>query len=151
MSGRFGRWLELPPCERWVLLGMMVGLPVISASLWVFGVVRTRRWLERLSSSDALRNAEAADLQSSQRMSRLAEIAGRRGAVPATCLRQSLLVYWLLRRRGFAPELKIGVRKRESLFDAHAWVELQGVPLGQANLSHTPFPNKEWAASTSRL
>jgi hypothetical protein len=70
--------------------------------------------------------------------------AAVRGALPATCLRQSLLIYWLLRRRGFDPELKLGVRKEQAGFDAHAWVELQGVALGQADLAHSPFPEKGW-------
>ena len=59
--------------------------------------------------------------------------------IAATCLRQALLVHWLLRRRGFSPELKLGVRKQADAFDAHAWVELQGVALGQGELTHVPF------------
>lgn len=146
MSGRLARWLELPPGERWLLLELMGGLPVLSALLRVFGVVRTRRWLERISRNAAPRTAESDDLDSAQRLAQLADIAGRRGAITATCLRQSLLVYWLLRRRGLAPELKIGVRKEQSAFDAHAWVELRGVALGQTNLVHSPFPDRDWSA-----
>jgi len=47
-----------------------------------------------------------------------------------TCLAQSLAAHALLRRRGYRPELHIGVRGRPSgaavPFDAHAWVECDG-------------------------
>jgi hypothetical protein len=144
MGRRFARWLELKPGERWLLLGLMMALPVIAALLRVFGVVRTRRWLVQSSGNATPRTANSDDLQSAERLARLTDIAGRRGAVTATCLRQSLLIYWLLRRRGFAPELKIGVRKEQAAFDAHAWVELAGIALGQADLAHSPFPEKGW-------
>lgn len=144
MSGRFARWLQLPTGERWLLLGLMGGLTAVSILLHAFGVVRTRRWLERNSRNAGTRAARPEDLQSAQRMARLADIAGRHGAITATCLRQSLLIYWLLRRRGLAPELKIGVRKELAAFDAHAWVELQGAALGQTELAHAPFPDRDW-------
>jgi hypothetical protein len=143
MSGRLARWLELPTGERWLLLGLIGGLPTMSALLRIFGFVRTRRWLERISLNAAPHAADSDDLRIAQRLTRLANIAGRRGAITATCLRQSLLVYWLLRRRGLAPELKIGVRKEHANFDAHAWVELQGVALGQSTLAHSPFPDRD--------
>jgi hypothetical protein len=129
----------------------MCGLITISALLRMFGVVRTRRWLERLSRNAAPRGADAEDLQFAKRLTHLTDIAGRRGAVTATCLRQSLLIYWLLRRRGLAPELKIGVRKEQATFDAHAWVELQGVALGQLDLAHSPFPDRDWSAPAPLL
>lgn len=45
------------------------------------------------------------------------------------CLEQSLALYFLLRRRGFAPNLRIGVQPLP--FQAHAWVELDGVPVNE--------------------
>lgn len=46
-----------------------------------------------------------------------------------TCLHRSLTLWWLLRRQGIACELRIGVRKAQGRFEAHAWVERQGVAL----------------------
>lgn len=150
MVRRFARWLELTPADRWRLLGLMVALPLITALLRMFGVVRVRRGLERVSRSAAPRQADATDLQAAERLVQLAGIAGRRGAITATCLRQALLVYCLLRWRGFAPKFMLGVRKLEHSFDAHAWVELQGVQLGQAALAHTPFADRDWISATVR-
>lgn len=42
------------------------------------------------------------------------------------CLTQALAVYFLLRRRGYAPQLQIGVTKEEETLRAHAWVESDG-------------------------
>jgi hypothetical protein len=139
MSGRLRGWWGLPGSERWTLLLILVWLPLISSSLRAVGYVRTRRWIEKLSSVKSPRAATDNDLQSSERLAQLAAIAGRRGAVTATCLRQSLLVYGWLRHRGFAPELMLGVRKQEGAFDAHAWVELEGRALGQSEIVHAPL------------
>jgi hypothetical protein len=43
------------------------------------------------------------------------------------CLEQSVAVYILLRRRGYDARLRIGVQPYP--FAAHAWLELNGVPL----------------------
>jgi len=45
--------------------------------------------------------------------------------IRASCLRQSLLVWWFLRRRGLGAKLRIGVNNREE-FLANGWVELEG-------------------------
>jgi hypothetical protein len=80
-------------------------------------------------------------MQSAQRLTQLAAIVGRRGAITATCLRQSLLVYGILRRHGLGPELKLGVRKIDGTLDAHAWVQLEQTALGQGDAEHTPLPD----------
>jgi hypothetical protein len=45
-----------------------------------------------------------------------------------TCLARSLALVWLLRRRGIAAELRIGVNTDDG-FLAHAWVERDGAAL----------------------
>ena len=47
----------------------------------------------------------------------------------AVCLEQSLSLYLLLRARGVAAELRIGVQVYP--FYAHAWVELDGEPVNE--------------------
>jgi hypothetical protein len=67
-----------------------------------------------------------------QRIAELANIAGRHGAWQNTCLRQALTVQWWLYRRGLPAQLRIGARRVGNQLDAHAWVELDGVPLAQS-------------------
>ncbi len=135
----FARWQSLTWGERRLLLGLVMGLPVIAGMLRVLGVFRTRRWLERASSKAGSREADPDNLRAAERLAEMAAIAGRRGAITVTCLRQALMVHWLLRRRGFTPELKIGMRSLDGVVDGHAWVELGGVPLNQPDLDHVAF------------
>ena len=50
-----------------------------------------------------------------------------------TCLHRSLTLWWLLRRQSIASELRIGVRKEQGRFEAHAWVERAGVALNDGS------------------
>jgi hypothetical protein len=143
MAGRIRGWLALSGAQRVRLIAMMLALPLIEAALRLFDYQRTQRWLERHSERAGSRRADPGDLSAAQDLAKLASIAGRHGAISATCLRQSLLLYWLLRRRGLDPQLKLGVRKHDSVFDAHAWVELEGVALAQTDLAHQVFEGKQ--------
>jgi hypothetical protein len=136
MRGRLRGWLALNWSERAQLLGLMASLAVVHGSLALVGYLRTRRWVERLTAGGAPRAATAEDLVGARRLARLASIAGRRGPVQATCLRQALVLHGWLRRRGLNPEVVIGVRRDGSeALDAHAWVELEGASLDGGTLS----------------
>src|SRR5690606_37178790 len=124
MPGGLARLRAMSARERLQLGWMAATLPLIHGALRTFGYPRTRAWLEQRSQHPAPRTATPADLESALAAARIAAIAGRRGLVTATCLRQALLLHWLLRRRGLQPELRIGVRKQGEALDAHAWVEL---------------------------
>ena len=56
-------------------------------------------------------------------------LAANNHIFPMTCLRQSLVLQWMLRRRGIDSDVRIGVKKTGDQFSAHAWVEWQGKPL----------------------
>jgi hypothetical protein len=75
---------------------------------------------------------------------RAAERAGHWLFPRNPCLTQALVVHRLLRRRGHASELRIGIRATSGkLQDAHAWVEYGGVVwIGERGLSesHIPLP-----------
>jgi hypothetical protein len=61
-----------------------------------------------------------------------------------TCLKKSLILLRLLRKRGVPAELRLGVRKVDDDFSAHAWIECAGRTLldgGTAHLYSTlPLP-----------
>ena len=56
-------------------------------------------------------------------------IAARHTPFRITCLSRSLLLCWLLRRRGVSSELRIGVNLSSGSLKAHAWVEYAGQPV----------------------
>jgi len=139
----------LPASERRLLLLLMMLQPAISAALRLRGYRRTRQWLEGRSQHPMPHAASATELAAAQRVATLAGIAGRRGPVATSCLRQSLAVLWVLRRRGLRPELKFGVDRIGTAADMHAWVELEGVPLAQPRMRHAAFQPATSASTAS--
>lgn len=142
MGRRLDRWRTLDGRERRRLLGCIVGLPLVHAGLAIFGYKRMRSAVERWSQHPAPRPANAEEVADAQALARLAAIAGRRGMVEATCLRRSLLLYGWLRRRGLRPQLQLGVPEStvpRDKFEAHAWVELEGIRLLPGDADYRPF------------
>lgn len=136
MPRRLCGWLALNGRERAQFLGLAVSLAVVHASLAMAGYARTRRCVELVSGGGARRVAGPDDLQAARLLARLAQIAGRHGPVRASCLRQALVLYGWLRRRGLNPEIVIGVRRdRATPLDAHAWVEVDGLSLDVGGVS----------------
>ena len=127
MPTKLDRWRALPADERRLLLGLALLLPAIGCALRCLGVRRTYRLLGGPVASAAVASTVPLAAQASaKRLAQLVDIASRRGPYNATCLRQSLVLWWLLRRRGLAAELCIGVAKEGEQVRAHAWVELAG-------------------------
>jgi hypothetical protein len=123
------RLRELPGPERLLLCQSLLMLPVISILLRFLGFRRSLVVLDRLSWVCCrllpLRTAHT----DPKAICRLVATAARHGVCKATCLRQSLVVWFLLRRRGLPAELRIGARKVEDRLEAHAWVESNGLCL----------------------
>ena len=59
------------------------------------------------------------------------EAAARHHLYPMRCLPKALCLRRLLGRHGIGSELRIGVSTRDGGLAAHAWVERQGVPVGE--------------------
>jgi hypothetical protein len=78
---------------------------------------------------------ELPELAFAQRCTELTAIAARNGIYTANCLHQSLALCRVLRHQGLQAILRIGVLPRSSPFQAHAWVELEGVPLGHQSVA----------------
>jgi hypothetical protein len=67
-----------------------------------------------------------------RRAADLVDVAVHRGLYPGNCLSRSVTLWWLLRRRGIAGALQIGVRREGAILLAHAWVEHAGRPLNDS-------------------
>ena len=131
---KYSKWRELPWQEKTLLVRFIFCMSWVSFSIRFFGYLQTRRFLSRFISQTDLHQANEVELARAQRVAELIAIAGRHGLITATCLRQSVLLEYWLQRQHLAAEIKIGIRKADDLFDAHAWVELNGIALAQDNL-----------------
>jgi len=143
MGHRLDGWLALDWPERRRLIACTVGLACMHAALAIFGYARTRKTVERWTRHPHPRAATETEIAGAKAMARLAAIAGRHGAVEATCLRRSLLLHGWLRRRGLRPALQLGVMERPGPFQAHAWIELEGQRLLPSDEGYRPFDRKE--------
>ena len=66
------------------------------------------------------------------RAARWVRVAARYAPGADTCLVRSLALLAVLRRHGMAAELRLGVAVSHPKLDAHAWVEVDGVPVNDS-------------------
>ena len=137
MWEKLRRFSALDGEARGMFLRAVVALPVISRSLRRRGFQATRASLsKRLSPAESLHSRDTARIETTVRMVRA---AARYGIGRVSCLEESLTLWWLLARQGIASELRIGVRKEREAFEAHAWVEREGVALNEPEARHTHY------------
>ncbi len=71
--------------------------------------------------------SEANNLAAARIVARMVAVAAGHGIYRSNCLKQSLVLWWLLGRSGIQSEIKIGVnRDGAKPLNAHAWVECSG-------------------------
>jgi hypothetical protein len=119
------------------LTATWVGLRLAGFQRWKVALV----WLNPRN-ADAAATPDPAPIETARNMARIQEAVSRHLIFHASCLEQSLVLWWLLGRRGIPAELRIGARKEAGRFEAHAWVELGSVVLndsGEAHLHFAPF------------
>jgi Transglutaminase-like superfamily len=141
MMQRWNRFWQLSGYERGVALEAAGGLLATWVGLRLAGF---RRWKNVLGWLAPSVNATAWQPAASQReaaelIARMAAAAARSFFIDTNCLEQSLALWWLLRRRGIAAELRIGARKELERFEAHAWVEVDSAVLNDASAERQHF------------
>jgi hypothetical protein len=138
MWERIRRFSALERPARGLFLRAAALLPLVSLSLRLRGYRKTQSFLQKfLSATGHVANGFAAD--SIDLTVRLVRTAARHGAGHPTCLEESLVLWWLLARQGVSSELRIGVRKCGEKFEAHAWVECEGVAVNEPDGLHEHY------------
>ena len=140
----WSQWWQLPRPERRTLVAFALALPLIDIGIRTFGLKRTQKGFSWLTRKALPRPCSDNDLANANRLVELADIAGTHGIYHITCLRQAVLVQHRLRRQGLPARLRIGARKNaDGVLEAHAWVDLEGIALGQRDSGHVPFPDMD--------
>ena len=135
------RFRNLSAHSRGLVLEAAVALTATWIGLRVVGFGRWRRALDWLVPG-TVKRASAGDpvaLGSALAVARFEQSAARHLFLRTNCLEQSLVLCWLLQKRGIAAVLRIGARKEQGRFEAHAWVELEGTVLNDAQEQHRHF------------
>jgi hypothetical protein len=138
------KFQRLSWAERWLLVQALFLLPLTAVALRWLGL---RRWqaalagLVRIDEPPVGSQVETA-VQQVQATARMVRAAAWYSPYRASCLQQSLVLWWLLRRQGIHSDLRIGVRKEGGRLEAHAWVEHSGTVLndvGNVDQCFSPF------------
>jgi Transglutaminase-like superfamily len=144
MWERLRRFSLLDAEARGIFLRAAVLLPAISTSLRMRGFRATQEFLVRffpLDDQTSQRDSACLlrDVERTQLTARMVNAAVRHAWPTSTCLEKSLALWWLLRRQDTACELRIGARKIGGKFEAHAWVERDGVALNEPQQEHRHY------------
>lgn len=109
----------------------MLALPPIAFLLHTMGYKRTKSLLERfLPASTSCHMPMEDEMLEAHKLARIIHIAARHNIYQTNCLKQSLLLWFLLGKRLISSEIKFGIEKlTDSQLNAHAWVECGGQPL----------------------
>lgn len=120
--------------ELLLLIQSGLGLPAVAVLIRLKGLRECQASLARLTPAVTLSGpgADLTDEQRARAVARIVRAAAAHGPFKASCLQQSVTLWWFLRRHGLESDLRIGTRKEGGRFDAHAWVEFSGRALNES-------------------
>jgi len=125
---RLHRLWQLPATHRWLLLQALVAVPALRILLRAAGLRRVHAVLSRSAAPRSARRADPrwSTPQGVQAAVTIVDMAARCSPLSNTCLHRSLALWWLLSRRGVDCQIRLGARRNDARFDAHAWIEYNG-------------------------
>ena len=115
---RWSKLRSLSLAEVWFLVEAIAAVVAFDLALRLFSSKTCLAVFE--SKGGSHQKQEGADLQ---RMVWLVEVADRYAPGRSSCLRKAAALAWLMRRRGIATSLQIGVAREEGRLMAHSWLE----------------------------
>ena len=133
------RYFRLTAFERWIVIRCIAGLVITRVGLRVMGFGAWRKVVAALAPLNLVDGGGEGILSFSGGIARMQAAAERHLFFRPSCLEHALVLWGLLRRYGVAADLRIGGRKENGRFEAHAWVEIAGVPLDDEDGAHRNF------------
>jgi hypothetical protein len=134
------RYNALPFQARSLFRRAVLLLFVIRIRLRFGGYKRTQQWLrKRLDRRPQSLSQSAVNYSSIETTCRMVRAAEHYSPGHATCLEESLALWYLLQAQNISAVVRIGIRKQSHKFEAHAWVEQNGVALNQQDEHHRHY------------
>ena len=118
----------------------LIASEVLALAVWIEMAIRVMpvsRVIERLTHASSPVADDVAAANAYRRLLGFVAVAYDVLPLPGTCLRQSLVLYGLLERRGVPSRVRFGVEKRGQALAAHAWVECHGVAPADCGAGYT--------------
>lgn len=121
-------FISYPARQKLVTLLAIPSMLFAHICLHVIGLRRTYKLLRGISSIREPRTVEDG-LAIAFRYAESVFLVHRRLPFIGKCLARSLTIWFLLRLVGIQSDVRFGMKKKQSEFSAHAWVEIEGTPL----------------------
>ena len=148
MLEKLRRFSALGSPAQKMFVRALVMLPIVSASLRTVGFRATQTALQKiLFTPNSEQNPDSVRTRIAL-TAHMVNSAGRHGLVRGSCLAKSLTLWCLLGGQGIASQLRIGIRKENGKFEAHAWVERDGVALNEPEDHHRHYSAFDTAFSS---
>ena len=129
MKRRVEQLIELSLFEWQMMLVAMLLLPVVALSLRIVEYNKTKNILGRfISDESGQKKPETPEIERACVIARMVDVASGHGPYRANCLKQSMVLWWMLAWHGISSEIIFGVPKeKKDSFGAHAWVKCCGI------------------------
>jgi hypothetical protein len=131
MTNKWRKLLKLSRPERNIFVEALLTLAVIGLMLRLFGFGLSAKFLDWIVGL----GAGAGPLLTMGRINRIAHlvnVAAYNLPRRANCLDRSVVLWWMLSRRGLITEVRFGARREANGLAAHAWVEFNGIVLNDS-------------------
>ena len=123
---RFNQLKSLTLLEWQLLVTSAILLPLTALGLNLFGLKRTQQFMKYVTPSTPKTSQGKQEVQDCRMIARMVAVAANHSLYQACCLKKSLVLWWLLKRKGIEANLHIGVQKEGERLSAHSWVEING-------------------------
>lgn len=124
------RFSELDWPSRRLVLGSALLLPLFWARVKLLG--RCELGPCDAEGGQTSESTNPVSLESLKYIGHLVNRTAHHVLPPNNCLTRSVYMQWLLRRRGIAAVLRLGVQLEDGQLLAHAWVDYAGTPLNDS-------------------
>ena len=143
---RLNKFIKMTTKDRRLYIKAVFMLIVVQIGLHGVGYARLVKWLENhtftpfehKNADQSKTKAEA--YQRALHISQIVDLSARQGVYNANCLRRAITKWWLLRRENLNPVIRFGAKRPVNKLQAHAWVELDGQPVGEGLEVLASFP-----------
>lgn len=139
MWERLRRFRALPGPAQNIFLRATVLLPWVALRLKVSGFRATKNALLRRRAEQSLSDKPDQTSERALVAAAMVRAAARHGLGSPSCLEESLVLLHVLSRDGIRAQLRIGVKRHQPKFEAHAWVECGGIALNESEALHDHY------------
>lgn len=133
------RYWRLTPADRRIARGSAVRLVSAVLLLKFLRLQTSVRLLLRLLPTPTTGPLDEPQQLRAQHMAEIFVAVANLLPLPTTCLPRGLALWWLLGSAGFTADIVLGVQPPPSSREAHAWVEIGALVLGDPRQIYTTY------------